>query len=208
MPKPITLSKVTAEKTAVAKKSPIAKPAEPAAPPPVSPKPQVESAELALESDAAGNPQTPTLWWQAGWTAKIQKNEDEEGWAVAMTKDGESEPSLLVPWTMGRDKKNPKPIDIGGMTSLLKSANEIMLRHEQQTHASLHKSTKVATLQGRVLVLLDIVPDENNPHAMLSAFDPSGDLLARMRVVANFKFDHDVASAWVKSGCPKIEMPD
>ena len=217
MPKPTSRSKTTAEMPpAAVKKSAAANPAESTAPH-VSSKPQFEPTAAPplqtqvnnpVESDAAGNPQTPTLWWQAGWTAKIQKNEDEEGWAVAMTRDGESEPSLLVPWTMGRDKKNPKPIDIGGMTSLLKSANEIMLRHAQQTHASLHKSTKVATPQGRVLVQLDIVPDENNPHAILSAIDPSGDLLARMRVVASFKFDHDVASAWVKSGCPKIEMPD
>ena len=148
------------------------------------------------------------VWSDARWTARVIKNEDDDGWAVAMMLHGESEPALVGPWTMGRDKKNPKPIDIGGMTSLLKSANEIMMRHQQQTHASLHKSTKVATPQGRVLVQLDIVPDENNPHAMLSATSPDGDLLARMRVVANFKFDHDVASAWVKSGCPKIAQPE
>jgi hypothetical protein len=207
MAKPTTRVKAGAAKstaTTARKNPPAVLAVEPAAPV-IAP---VAEASAPAQSDAAENPQTPTLWWQSGWTAKVQKNEDEEGWAVAMTMDGESEPSLLVPWTMGRDKKNPKPIDIGGMTSLLKSANEIMLRHQQQTHASLHKSTKVATPQGRVLVQLDIVPDENNPHAILSAIDPDGELLARMRVVANFKFDHDVASAWVKSGCPKIEMPE
>ena len=29
-----------------------------------------------------------------------------------MTGEGESEPVLIGPWTMGRDKKNPKPIDL------------------------------------------------------------------------------------------------
>ena len=28
-----------------------------------------------------------------------------------MIKDGEPEPALVGPWTMGRDKKNPKPLD-------------------------------------------------------------------------------------------------
>ena len=40
------------------------------------------------------------------------KNEDDEGWAVAMIKDGEPEPALVGPWTMGRDKRNPKPLDV------------------------------------------------------------------------------------------------
>ena len=207
MAKPTTRAKAGAAKSAAVKagKNPLAQAAiEPAV---AGLTAQVAISESVLPANADSR-QTPTLWWQSGWTAKVQKNEDEEGWAVAMTMDGESEPSLLVPWTMGRDKKNPKPIDIGGMTSLLKSANEIIMRHQQQTHASLHKSTKVATPQGRVLVQLDIVPDENNPHAILSAFDPDGELLARMRVVANFKFDHEIASAWVKSGCPKIVLSE
>ena len=50
----------------------------------------------------------PRLWVDNGWTAKVIKNEDDDGWAVAMTRDGEREPALVGPWTMGRDKKNPK----------------------------------------------------------------------------------------------------
>lgn len=49
----------------------------------------------------------PRLWRDNGWTARVIKNEDDEGWAVAMTLGGESEPALVGPWTMGRDKKNP-----------------------------------------------------------------------------------------------------
>ena len=41
----------------------------------------------------------------------VIKNEDDDGWAVAMTPDGQAEPALVGPWTMGRDKKNPKPLD-------------------------------------------------------------------------------------------------
>jgi hypothetical protein len=47
----------------------------------------------------------PRLWRDKGWTAKVIKNDDDEGWAVAMFKDGEPEPALVGPWTMGRDKK-------------------------------------------------------------------------------------------------------
>ena len=45
----------------------------------------------------------PRLWVVDGWTAKVIKNEDDDGWAVAMIKEGEPEPALVGPWTMGRD---------------------------------------------------------------------------------------------------------
>ena len=48
--------------------------------------------------------QEPRLWSSDGWTARVIKNEDDDGWAVAMIKDGEAEPALVGPWTMGRDK--------------------------------------------------------------------------------------------------------
>ncbi len=149
--------------------------------------------------------QTATLWSQSGWTARVIKNEEDDGWAVAMTLDGESEPSLVGPWTMGRDKKSPKPLDISAFTTLIKTATEVMRRHEHQAHAALHKSSKVATSAGRVRVLLDIVPDEDNPYAMLSAYDDSGVQVAEVRVAANFRFNHDVASAWVASGYARFE---
>lgn len=142
----------------------------------------------------------PTLWRQNGWTARVIKNEDDEGWAVAMTPAGQSEPALTGPWTMGRDKKNPKPLDANAFATLVKTASEVIRRQQQQSHAALHKSTKVATPAGRVLVTLDIVPDEDQPYAELGAFDDSGVELARVRVAANHAFSHAVASAWVASG--------
>ena len=84
--------------------------------------------------------QEPRLWKGMGWTAKVIKNEDDEGWAVAMIKDGEPEPALVGPWTMGRDKKNPKPLDMSAFNTLVKTASEVLRRHEQQLHAQLHKS--------------------------------------------------------------------
>ena len=160
------------------------------------------------ESDNQVLVQEATLWSQSGWTARVIKNEEDDGWAVSMTLDGESEPSLVGPWTMGRDKKNPKPLDTSAFTTLVKTATEVLRRHEQQAHAALHKSTKVATHLGRVRVLLDIVADEDNPYALLSAHNDSGEQLAEARVAANFRFNHDVASAWVASGYARFESSE
>ena len=48
------------------------------------------AAELPPE-DLAEEPkiQEARLWCYRGWTARVIKNEDDEGWAVAMTRDGE-----------------------------------------------------------------------------------------------------------------------
>ena len=139
------------------------------------------------------------LWRDERWTAQVIKNEDDEGWAVAMTLAGEQEPALVGPWTMGRDKKNPKPLSAPAFHTLVKTANEVLRRHEQQLHAQLHKSLKLDTEQGRVQVLLDIVPDEDNPYATLSAKDSGGELLAQRRVDAGFKFNETSARNWLAS---------
>jgi hypothetical protein len=140
------------------------------------------------------------LWCADGWTARVIKNEDDDGWAVAMIKDGEPEPALVGPWTMGRDKKNPKPLDANAFSTLVKTASEFVRRHEQQLHASLHQSMTVTANLARVTVSLDIVPDEDNPHGILSACDETGEELARARVSASFKLNRASATAWVESG--------
>ncbi len=143
--------------------------------------------------------QQPRLWCGDGWTAKVIKNEDDEGWAVAMIKDGEPEPALIGPWTMGRDKKNPKPLDVNAFNTLVKTASEFVRRHEQQLHASLHQSITVSARGARVTVSLDIVPDEDNPHAVLRAEADDGQELAQLRVAASFKLTRASATAWAES---------
>ena len=147
--------------------------------------------------------QQPRLWCGDGWTAKVLKNEDDDGWAVAMIKDGEPEPALIGPWTMGRDKKNPKPLDGNAFSTLVKTASEFVRRHEQQLHASLHQSITVTARSARVTVSLDIVPDEDNPHALLGAQDDDGQVLAQVRVVPSFKLSRASATAWVESNFAK-----
>jgi len=149
------------------------------------------------------NIQTPRLWRDERWTAKVIKNEDDEGWAVEMIKDGEPEPALVGPWTMGRDKKNPKPLDSAAFNTLVKTAAEVIRRHEQHAHAELHKEVTVTAGAGRITVKLDITPDEDDPYAELSAFDGYGDELARVRVGAGFRLSATSASAWIENGFRK-----
>lgn len=152
-----------------------------------------------IADDKPDNIQQPRLWQGEGWTAKVIKNEDDDGWAVAMLKDGEPEPALVGPWTMGRDKKNPKPLDVNAFNTLVKTASEFVRRHEQQLHASLHQNIEVTAQCGRVSVSLDIVPDEDHPHAILSAHDEGGELLAQVKVAVSFKLNRASAVAWADS---------
>jgi hypothetical protein len=135
-------------------------------------------------------------WHADGWLAEVFKNEDDDGWAVSMTRDGEPEPTIVVPWTMGRDKKNPKPLDKGGFTVLLKNATETRRRTEQQRHARLHRSVDIVVDDRRVRVELDLVEDEDDPHAWLSAH-AGGEQIARSRVEPSFKLTSSSATSWL-----------
>lgn len=147
--------------------------------------------------------QEPRLWQGNGWTAKVIKNEDDEGWAVAMIKDGEPEPALVGPWTMGRDKKNPKPLDTAAFHTLVKTASEVIRRHEQQLHAMLHKSTVVNIDGVEIKVTLDIVPDDDHPYALLTAIDEAGERMAQVRTAANYKLTPASAIDWIENGFRK-----
>lgn len=151
----------------------------------------------AIEADPTAAINEPRLWRNNGWTARVIKNEDDEGWAVEMIKDGESEPALVGPWTMGRDKKNPKPLDVSAFQTLIKTASEVLRRHEHQLHAQLHKKLTVDRGNGPILISLDIIPDEDDPYATLSAEDADGEQLAKVRVGPNFKLSSASANAWI-----------
>jgi hypothetical protein len=155
------------------------------------------------DTDAPDPVHEARLWRDNGWTARVVKNNDDEGWAVEMVKQGEPEPALVGPWTMGRDKKNPKPLDTNAFNTLVKTASEVVRRHEQAQHALHHKSVLLPLPAGRIEVTLDIVPDEDDPHALLAACDASGDPLAQVRVAASFKLNTASATAWVEGGYQK-----
>ena len=82
------------------------------------------------------------LWKKSGWIARVIKNEDDEGWAVEMTRAGDSEPALVGPWTMGRDKKNPKPLD-PRVCHAGEDGPRGPATSEQAAHSALHKSRTI-----------------------------------------------------------------
>ena len=146
--------------------------------------------------------QEARLWRDDTWTARVIKNEEDDGWAVEMTRHGDPEPALVGPWTMGRDKKNPKPLDGPAFSTLVKTAAEVIRRHEQKLHATLNKSVTVtARNDQRIRVALSIVPDEDNPSATLTAYDDADDSeLASVNVSPAFRLTASSATAWIESG--------
>lgn len=142
----------------------------------------------------------PRLWRAQGWTARVIKNEDDDGWAVEMLKDGQADPALVAPWTMGRDKKNPKPLDGAAFQTWVKTASEVLTRHENQRRAQLHRSVYLNLDSGRMEVVLDIIPDEDNPHAVLTALDADGTELGRATVPPDFKLTAASAERFVDAG--------
>ncbi|MES2934242.1 MAG: hypothetical protein V4805_12240 [Pseudomonadota bacterium] len=161
--------------------------------------PPSDVSDPAAEPDKDAKTQEPRLWRDKGWTARVIKNDDDEGWAVAMILDGEPEPALVGPWTMGRDKKNPKPLDAAAFGTLVKTAAEVLRRHEQQLHAILHKSVMVSTATADLQVTLDIVPDEDDPYAILKAVDADQVALAQVKVAPTFKLSKASALAWIEN---------
>jgi hypothetical protein len=151
----------------------------------------------AEHTDAEEAVHEPRLWRDRGWTARVIKNEDDEGWAVEMLKRGESEPASVGPWTMGRDKKNPKPLDPAAFNTLVKTAAEVLRRHEQQLQSQLHQHLFVDGDAGRITVTLDIEADDDEPSALLTASDAAGDTLAQVRVSAGFRLNASTAARWI-----------
>lgn len=135
-------------------------------------------------------------WKADGWAARIVKNEEDDGWAVEMTRDGELEPALVGPWTMGRDKRSPKPLDVGGFKALVKAATDVRTRHMQQLRAQLHRNVTVENQSGQsVRFDLDIVPDEDDPHAILTVHSEGGPY--KSRVETNFRLSIDSARKYL-----------
>lgn len=143
------------------------------------------------------------LWHHRGWEARVIKNEDDDGWAVSMTQDGQAEPALVGPWTMGRDKKSPKPLDVSAFNTLVKTACEVIRRHEQHQAALLHKAIQIEVRGLRVTVALDIEPDEDNPTATLTAATVDGTQLAKVRVRPDHSLTRTSAQRWADAGYPR-----
>jgi len=153
-------------------------------------------------SEALDETSDPRRWQKDGWIACVIKNDDGEGWAATMTRIGDSEPALVTPWTMGRDKVNPKPLDHAGFATLLKGANDLLRRHEAALQARLHRSMSCLGEGGqRLRADLDIQQDEDDPHAILSVIDEStGDTVRSGRVSPSFKLGQPSVARFLRNG--------
>lgn len=105
------------------------------------------------------------LWHHNGREARVIKDEDDDGWALAMAQNGQVEPSLVGPWTMGRENKNPKPLDVSAFNTLVKTAHEVIRRNEQHLATMLRKEIRIVVDGSHVTIALDIESDEDNPSA-------------------------------------------
>jgi hypothetical protein len=157
---------------------------------------------MSNEQTSAAGPDImePTYWRKNGWTARVIKNEDDDGWAVEIHKIGLAEPALISPWVMGRDKKNPKPFDAPSFATFVKTASEVLDRSARQLDAALKKRLSIAWGGKWFEVVLELVPDEYDPHALLSATDDAGHVVAKYQVATGFKFTREVANAWAQGG--------
>lgn len=157
-----------------------------------------------MQDNEATQIHEPRLWRDKGWTARVIKNEDGDGWAVEMIRDGSAEPALVGPWTMGRNKVDPKPLDATAHQTLVKTASEVIRRHEQQLHAQLNKQVTIDVDDDVVNVALAITPDEYEPFGTLTAANQFGDVLATVKVRPDFRLTRDSAARWAADGFGKI----
>lgn len=140
----------------------------------------------------------PRRWRRGGWTARVVKNEEDDGWAVEMLRDGNAEPALVGPWTMGRDKKNPKPLDHNAFNTLVRTATEFVRRSEQHARAQVHKTFAYTHADGRrIRADLDIEGSEDDePRATVVLFDAiTNEEIARKVVPVTFRLTAQTVDA-------------
>lgn len=145
-------------------------------------------------------------WSGGGWTAQVVENEDGGGWALEMTLDGNTEPTLVVPWVTGRNKKDPKPLNEQDFRSQAKAAQDFLTRSQQQQRKANQVSFSVVSEEGEWLrVIYEIIPDEFDPEAELFALNSAKEEVARISCPVNFKLTRESALAWVNSGFEAVE---
>ena len=156
------------------------------------------------------NQNTELRWSDLGWTAEIVEDEDGGGWALAMTVDGTEDHVIVVPWVMGRNKKDPKPLNESDFRTQVKAANDFLTRTQNQLRRAHRVSVDLADLDGDyVRVVFDMVFDpaggEEEPEGLLVATDRNGEELARETVPAGLKLTRGIAQRWVHAGYGSLD---
>lgn len=140
-------------------------------------------------------------WTGLGWTARIVENEDGGGWAVAMTHDDHDEPALVVPWVMGRNKKDPKPLGEADFRTQVKAAQDFLTRSQQQIRRAHRRTARAQGPDGEpLLVVFDLISDEFEPQGVLVATNGIGDEVGRAACPPSLKLSRTTAQSWVDSG--------
>jgi hypothetical protein len=140
------------------------------------------------------------IWHKRGWIAEIIPNEDDDGWAVSMTREGDDEPVFIAPWTMGRNKKDPKPLNEKDFLTWVKSAREFLERSTFQKRTANRRSFDVTSEAGdRLTVVFDVTRDDFEPRGVLTALDSIGQEVARAETSADYTLTLEGAEDWVNS---------
>lgn len=149
------------------------------------------------------------VWKDRGWTANIIKREDDDGWAITMTRDGDAEPAYMAPWTMGRNKVDPKPLDQHAFNTWVKSATEFLARSKYQIRTADRNVLTIYTEEGEKLsVEFDLDRGDYETQGVLTAKDDFGNEVARCETDPRFKLTIDSAQEWVDSGFERPPAPE
>jgi len=140
------------------------------------------------------------VWQERGWKAEIIRDDDGAGWAIAMTPDGADEPVYTAPWTMGRNKKDPKPLKTKDFLVWIKSAKEFVERSSRQTRHSNRKSIDTTDENGDFIRVVFDVVNHGEAKGSLTAFDQVGQELESVECDPNFKLTVGSAEDWILGG--------
>ncbi|MFT5684327.1 MAG: hypothetical protein ACI8RZ_005268 [Myxococcota bacterium] len=141
------------------------------------------------------------VWKDRGWTARIIKREDGDGWAITMTRDGDAEPAYMAPWTMGRNKVDPKPMSSNAFNTWIKSATEFLARSQYQIRTADRNVFTIYTEENEKLsVAFDLDRGDYETEGVLTATDDFGNEIARCVTSPRFEMTIDSAQEWVDSG--------
>lgn len=146
-----------------------------------------------------GSKELVTSWRDRGWIAEVVENEDGGGWAVEMRREGDLEPVYVAPWTMGRNKIDPKPLDQHAFNTWVKSASEFLMRAQNQHRSAHRRSVDVTTDAGESFrVVFDVEQDCGEAIGVLTAEDRFGEECARIELSPQFSLTRAFAHDWAQ----------
>ncbi|MDD3352832.1 hypothetical protein [Zoogloea sp.] len=151
--------------------------------------PQVESRTQGLHSSRA--------WSDGSRHVRILRSESGD-WAAEVWREEDREHVLMLPWPYDDDSLAPRPLDAEAFQGLVREADRQWALQARQLQARLHQRLTIPRGNKVLTVTLDIVPDEFEPHALLSAVDDGGEVLAREQVGPDFRLTAATARAWVE----------